>query len=215
MVKQWNEIPHILVSGDFNFKEIDWENEYVRGNHQHISLFTETLQDLFLKQHVTEPTRYRNGEEPSLLDLIITNEEGMIQNLSYHPALGDSDHCCLTFDLSCYAYHHKRKDEKVPNYYKADYETLKNRLMDIHWDELLNGTLKDDYAVFIEQLDVATSGCIPNHISPSKKRYLYMAAEALRLKNKKKKRLWRRYALAQEAHMTTQLLFNPKINFEI
>ena len=38
MVKQWNEIPHILVSGDFNFKEIDWENEYVRGNHQYHSV---------------------------------------------------------------------------------------------------------------------------------------------------------------------------------
>ena len=111
---------HILVSGDFNFKEIDWENEYVRGDHQHISLFMETLQDLFLKQHVTEPTRYRNGEEPSLLDLVITNEEGMIQNLSYHPALGDSDHCCLKFDLCCYAYHHKRKVDKVPNYYKVN-----------------------------------------------------------------------------------------------
>ena len=114
----------------------------------------------------------------------------MIQN---YPAFGDSDHCCLTFDLSCYAYHHNRKDEKVSNYYKADYETIKNRLMDIHWDELLNGILKDDYAVFIDQLDVATSGCIPNHISPRKKRNLYMTAEALRLK-KKKKRLWRRYA---------------------
>ena len=145
----------------------------------------ETLQDLFLKQHVTEPTRYRNGEEPSLLDLIITNEEGMIQNLSYHPALGDSDHCCLKFDLCCYAYHNKRKVDKVPNYYKANYETIKNRLMDINWYVLLNGTLKDDYAIFVEQLDIATSGCIPNHISPRKKHNIYMTAEALRLKNKK------------------------------
>ena len=190
---------HILVSGDFNFKEIDWENEYVRGNHQHISLFMETLQDLFLKQHVTEPTRYRNGEEPSLLDLIITNEEGMIQNLSYHPALGDSDHCCLKFDLCCYAYHHKRKVDKVPNYYKANYETIQNRLMDINWDVLLNGTLKDDYAIFVEQLDIATSGCIPNHISPRKKHNIYMTAEALRLKNKKK-RLWRRYARTRSSY---------------
>ena len=63
--------------------------------------------------------------------------------------------------------------------------------MELHWDELLNGTFKDDYAVFIDQLDIATSGCILNHISPRKKRNLHMTAEALRLKNKKK-RLWRR-----------------------
>ena len=61
---------YILVCGDFNFKEIDGENEFLGGNHQRISVFMETIQDLFLKQHVTEPTRYRNGEEPSLLDLI-------------------------------------------------------------------------------------------------------------------------------------------------
>ena len=85
--------------------------------------------------------------------------------------------------------------------------------MDIHWDELLNGTLKVDYAGFTEQLDVATSGCIPNHISPRKKHNIYMTAEALRLKNKKNDS--GEDLLAQEAHMTTQLLFNPKINFAI
>ena len=91
-------------------------------------MFMETIKDLFLKQHVTEPTRYRNGEEPSLLDLIMTNEDGMIQNLSYQPALGDSDHCCLKFDLSCYAYHSKRKEEEKTNYYRADYASIRSRL---------------------------------------------------------------------------------------
>ena len=55
--------------------------------------------------------QHRNGEEPSLLDLM--NEERMSQNLSYHPTLGDSDHCCLRFELSCYTYHHKRKVEST------------------------------------------------------------------------------------------------------
>ena len=57
---------HVLIGGDFNFKDIDWENEFVEDNHpevegedetmgakQHISNFMETLQDLFLKQLVT------------------------------------------------------------------------------------------------------------------------------------------------------------------
>ena len=71
--------------------------------------------------------------------------------------------------------------------------------MDINWDVLLNGTLKDDYAIFVEQLDIATSGCIPNHISPRKKHNIYMTAEALRLKNKKT-RLWRRYARTRSSY---------------
>ena len=53
---------HVLIGGDFNFKEIDWEDEFVEvnqpdedgeeevtGGNQHISHFLETLQDLFLK----------------------------------------------------------------------------------------------------------------------------------------------------------------------
>ena len=63
----------------------------------------------------------------------------------------------------------------------------------------VNDTLEDDYAVFIEQFDVVTSGCIPNHISPRKKRNLYMTAEALRLKNKKK-RFWIRYARTRSSY---------------
>ena len=93
----------------------------------------------------------------------------MIQNVSYHPALGDSDHCCLKIDLSCCAYHYKRKEEEKPNYYRADYASIRSRLKDIHWEELLNGMLQEDYAVFIGQLDYTTSGCIPNRISPIKK----------------------------------------------
>ena len=64
-----------------NHPEVDGEDEFVQGNHpevdgvetkrQHISNFMETLQDLFLKQHVTEPTRYGHSGEPSILDLII------------------------------------------------------------------------------------------------------------------------------------------------
>ena len=196
---------HILITGDFNFKEIDWENEFIEGTHhdkysdgiksggnQHISMFIDTLQDLFLKQHVTEPTRYRNGEEPSILDLIITNEVGMVQNLSYLPALGDSDHCCLRFDLNCYAQHYKVKRVETPNYYSADYASIRSRLSRIDWEEVLTGKISENYQAFIEHLNSTTKGCVPNRISPKKKKNLYMTTDALRLKNKKN-RLWKRY----------------------
>ena len=103
---------HILIGGDFNYKEIDWENEFVEECNIHLTPFINTIQDHFLTQHVTESTRYRQGEQPNLLDLILTNEEGMVQNLTYHPGLGDSDHCCLKFDLNCYA-HYSNTTEKI------------------------------------------------------------------------------------------------------
>ena len=201
---------YVLIGGDYNFKEIDWENEFVQGNHpeadgettstkQHISNFMETLQDLFLKQHVTEPTRYRHCEEPNLLDLIITNEAGMVEDLSYHPALGDSDHCCMKFKLNCYANIFKRKKEDIPNYYKADYATIKSRLRKIDFESMLNATITEDYPKFVEQLHLAAGGCIPNRISPRKKKNIYMTTDALRLKNRKHI-LWKRYTHTKSSY---------------
>jgi len=43
------------------------------------------IDNLFLFQHVTEPTRYRSIDTPSLLDLVFTNELDMINDISYSP----------------------------------------------------------------------------------------------------------------------------------
>ena len=44
-----------------------------------------------------------DGNEPGLLDLVFTNEEGMIGNIIQNPGLGESDHIMykLRFKLLC------------------------------------------------------------------------------------------------------------------
>ena len=54
--------------------------------------FFDTTQELFLKQHVDFNTRFWEGNEPSMLDLIFTNEDYMIENLRSIATLGKSDH---------------------------------------------------------------------------------------------------------------------------
>ena len=44
--------------------------------------FLEVLSTCALCQNVSEPTHFKHGVSPSLLDLVITNEEGMISNLN-------------------------------------------------------------------------------------------------------------------------------------
>ena len=90
---------NILIAGDFNYKEIDWENESAPKEKHHLSHFINVLQDCYLSQHVTEPTRCREGENANLLDLILSSEEGAVYDLSYHPPLGESDHVCLRFNV--------------------------------------------------------------------------------------------------------------------
>ena len=81
-----------MICGDFNYPEIDWENESVGENSEHLAFFVARIQESFLHQHISEPTRYKFGEEPSLLDLVLTNEDGMDLNLKYQSELGNGDH---------------------------------------------------------------------------------------------------------------------------
>lgn len=45
-------------------------------------------------QHITKPTRFREGNESSILDLILTNEETMVDEIEYLTGPGSSDHIC-------------------------------------------------------------------------------------------------------------------------
>ena len=94
---------HILVFGDFNFKEIKWVDGYVEASDMHLaSLFYDVIQDLYLIQHVTKPTRYREGQIPSLLNLILANEEPMIDDeIEEIPPIGKSDHVGLFWTYIC------------------------------------------------------------------------------------------------------------------
>ena len=49
-------------------------------------------------QHITFPTRARGSNEPSLLDLVISNDD-FIDNIEYLSPLGKSDHSVLS--ISC------------------------------------------------------------------------------------------------------------------
>ena len=87
---------NLLIAGDFDYKNIGWDNKYDASGQKHLLDFIEALQDCYLFQHITEPTRYRDNERSHILDLILSSEEGMVQDSSYHPPIGESGHACLT-----------------------------------------------------------------------------------------------------------------------
>ena len=121
-----NQGKSILICGDFNYPEIDWTNEYVGNACNTIATFVDTIQENHLYQHIFKPTRYRVGNDPSLLDLIFTNEEGMIKDIHHKPGLGESDHECIDFIIE-YARSEVKKKAKE-NFFKGDYPTIRTRL---------------------------------------------------------------------------------------
>ncbi len=58
-------------------------------------LFIEAVRDSFLSQLVNEPTRARGTNTPSLLDLVLANEEALINSVKTEEPIGKSDHVVL------------------------------------------------------------------------------------------------------------------------
>ena len=125
---------HLLICGDFNYSNIkrscDQASSTCCGTSQ---LFLDTFQDLFLFQHIHEPTRYRGDQTPHVLDLVFTNEENMIDNIQYHPGLANSDHVCVIFDLSCYTPTNEDAVQLKYNVRRANFNKLQKLLDKIDW----------------------------------------------------------------------------------
>ena len=155
---------HILLVGDLNYRNIDWESCSVIGHYPDDDNFLKATQNAYLFQHVNKPTRARGvHNSPSLIDLVLTNEENMVRNLRHLNPLGSSDHCVLSFDYVCYTCTKKSQSKLKFNYDKGNYENLKNDL-DIDWVDFFAKTSCDINAMydsFLKKITQAIEQNIP------------------------------------------------------
>ena len=94
---------HKCIVGDLNFKHINWETcNTTKGEDSVEYKFLDAVRDSFLHQHIEKPTRKRGKDDPSLLDIILTDESMQVSNISHLAPLGKSDHNVITFDFNCY-----------------------------------------------------------------------------------------------------------------
>ena len=60
---------HLLITGDFNLPDIDWELESSPNSLTNLgTIFMECYRDCFLYQHVMAPTHHQHGCTPTTLD---------------------------------------------------------------------------------------------------------------------------------------------------
>ena len=126
---------HVCLVGDFNYKHINWKNlstpkSDISDEHK----FLESVKDSFLHQHVDTPTRRRRNDDPSLLDLVLTDESMQISQFEHLAPLGKSDHNMLSFEFDCYVDYKSQKDTFL--YHKGDYEAIRKNLVESKWSEL-------------------------------------------------------------------------------
>ena len=160
----------------------------------------EVVEDCCLIQHVNLPTRARIGQNPSILDLILTNNENSIEDLVVESPLGKSDHGCLKFKIKC-NHIKENKRRKVFLYRRGNYQQMKTRLQEVNWNDLLGATESIDemYHVFTETLLQIQEQYIPSkQIKEGKRKKAYSLLPHEVSAIKKKHRAWQRYYETKE-----------------
>ena len=125
---------HRCIIGDFNYRKINWESWTTESNENSPETrFLDTIRDCYFYQHITKPTRARGKDNPTLIDLIFTDEEAQVSNVQYHPPLGKGDHNVIVFDFHCYLDYSKPQERY--KFSKANYSQMRAHLNDTKWGE--------------------------------------------------------------------------------
>ncbi len=119
---------HLVLVGDFNYPELKWFNENtVDRSHP----FVECLDNSFLYQVVRKPTRKDN-----FLDLVITSDSAMIEDIEVIENFENSDHQGITFSIVAKKCKHEKNIE-LYNYFKVDYGVVRCEVVKFQWNKLL------------------------------------------------------------------------------
>ena len=93
---------HHTVIGDVNYKDIDWHhNLCVSSATCGDFLFLEAVRDAYLTQHIEVPTRGRGSDRPTTLDLLITNDDALVDDLIVGAPVSKSDHAVISAKIVC------------------------------------------------------------------------------------------------------------------
>ena len=185
---------HKLAVGDFNYPGVNWATCDTKAGPGDVEFeFVETLRDCYFFQHVSDFTRGRGSNKSSILDLILSNEEGMVSDINVDVPLGKSDHAAIGFTfnvhLDCLT-----NDKQVYQYNKADFEKMKDMLR-LDWNLLLDKENVDDqWKLFEGEIHRVVYECVPTKcIKLNGGNRIKQESKSLRTKIKRKQRLWNRY----------------------
>ena len=120
---------NIVLMGDFNYPNIKWG---IQRTDKSGAKFLELIDDCYLHQHVTEPTRYDN-----ILDLVFSSEADMIEDVDVREPAVNSDHCTIHFKLVVCRKAKNNPDRQTRDYNRGDWESIRRDLYAIAWKPLL------------------------------------------------------------------------------
>ena len=183
---------HLLMLGDFNYGDINWNTGISQGPEDGFAQKTaDKIRDNYWSQKVTEPTRRRGQDTPHLLDLVIVNEENMIEQINHLSPLGSSDHCTLEFEYQCYV---TRKESVMPRplLHRANFEAIRNFIEQENWEQTLqHKTVEEQWNIIKGKILESHDRFVP--VSYKTKKWTCPLNRTEIKEIKKKHRCWTRY----------------------
>ena len=184
----------VLIMGDFNHPGITWSPDPVittvhRNDNHPEYMFVKTINDSLLHQHVSLPTRDREGQISKIDDLIFTSDKEMISNLEHIGHLGESDHQILSFDIHNTFRKYVQKSHTKLKYQQTNLEGFKNDMCCNWQEELASKTANEAYNIFLQKYNQACDQNVPKQTVKTKTSYvkpIWMKQATLNLIRRKK-----------------------------
>ena len=107
-----------------------------------------------------QPTHKRGDQQANILDLILTNEDNMIEDLRYEAPLGKSHNCSLVFKFICYA-EYKSSNVKTFKYSKGNYEKLRALVRECDLSVVDDMPMEEGWRYLEETITKAMNQSIP------------------------------------------------------
>lgn len=215
---------YLLITGDFNLKEIDWPNLTVQASpHHYAQRVYDKLNDLFLEQLVTEPTRHRQGEQANLLDWLLTDSPYAISDIQIQAPLGEKgDHNTIFANIDIPVLRQKHVGRY--NWYKGNYIEITKIIKATDWQsEFLNKNCNKSWDTLCSTIQRAMRDHIPITTGTSKYKNIWVdkkTKEAIR----DKKKAWYKYKkhkteenwnyFTRTRNQTNRLIVSRKGEFE-
>ena len=190
----------VILVGDFNCKEINWDNyESGVGDEAWGEKFLNLMMENMMEQKVKENTRYRGEDEPARLDLVLTREVCIEDEIQYRCPLGKSDHVVLQMKLE---EKEEMKDELYKgnrlNYRKADIKGLKEYFGCMDWEDLKRAEeVQEKYDIFMKVYKAGVMEFVPKYKQNKEKKQDWFNARCFKAREKRD-RAWRSWKKKQE-----------------
>ena len=131
-------LKNLIIVGDFNHPEINWEHSYTKMNEQHrASKFLFNISKCKLYQHVDKHTHHKPGCKPSLIDLVITKNPDIIENVTLSSPLGKSYHSTILIKTAIKKEVKQKCMIKKYQIDKGNYDKMREHLGEINWEEMI------------------------------------------------------------------------------